>query len=89
MTKNKHKVIAVFGPRLLSDDQLMKGLNKVFKVINSQEIERLNSKLDKLNVSVVLIEIEKDDVDFKLLKKVKSKHSNIPIIALGAGGQKE
>ena len=58
MTKNTNKVIAVFGPGLLSDDQLMKSLKKEFKVIHYQEIESLNSKLDKLKQDSLYVDIK-------------------------------
>ncbi|MCU0645581.1 MAG: VpsR-related response regulator [bacterium] len=89
MIKNKDKVIAVFGSGLLSDDQLMKGLKKEFKVVTCPKIEELISNLNKLNVSVVLVEIDDDDIKLKSLMRLRSRHGKTPIIALGEGRQQE
>lgn len=89
MTEIHQKVVAIYGSSLLSNDQLITALNKEFQVVPCQKVEKLMSNLDKLNVSVLLMEIDEKDVELKLLNKVKARHRNIPIIALGEGRQQE
>ena len=89
MTNKTDKVIAVFGSTLLTDNKLMKRLKNEFQVVPCSKIEKLMSILNKLNVSAILMEIDEDDAELKPLTKAKSKHSKIPIIALGEGRQQD